>query len=165
MAAGTQQEDVAGDPPRDYSGIGGGPAVSPKAEPRAEPPVTDDPGNEREQEWYEDEDDEWFTPHQDLTDRRSSRRRRANANQGSHSSSFAKDDLIVKALKSIVNRQDLPSKPPMGKMPTFADSYRTFPRFRKDVEAFLGDFYARASERTRVAEMLYRANAQESREL
>ena len=41
----------------------------------------------------------------------------------------------------------------MGKMPTFNDSYRTFPRFRKDVEAFLGDFYVRASERTRVSEV------------
>ena len=41
----------------------------------------------------------------------------------------------------------------MGKMPTFCNSYRTFPCFRKDVEAFLGDFYARASEPTRVAEV------------
>ena len=41
----------------------------------------------------------------------------------------------------------------MGKMPTFWDSYRTFPRFCKDVEAFLGDFFARASERMRVAEV------------
>ena len=91
-------------------------------------------------------------PHQENTECRSSRRRHANADyQGSHSANRVKDELIVKALKAIVNRQDLPSKPPMGKMPTFGDSYRTFPRFHKDVEAFLGDFYACASERTHVS--------------
>ena len=84
--AGAQQEDVAGDPPRDYSGIGGRPAESPKAE----PPATDDPGYERE--WYEEDKDEWFTSHQENTDRRSSRRRHANADyQGSHSASHTKD--------------------------------------------------------------------------
>ena len=56
------------------------------------------------------------------------------------------DKLIIEALRAIANHQELPSKPPMGKMPTFGDSYTTFPRFRKDVEAFLGDFYAPASE-------------------
>ena len=135
VAAGAQQEDIAGDPPRDYSGIGGRAAESPKAEPQSEPPARDDAGYEREREWYEEEDeDEWFTPHQEnddrRSDRRSSRRRRANAdNQGSLSNSHAKDKLIIDALKSIVNRQDLPSKPPMGKFPSFNDSYRTFPRF------------------------------------
>ena len=98
MAAGTQQEDVAGDPLRDYSGIGGRPPELPKTEPRAEPPAADDPGNEREQEWYDEDEDEWFTPHQELTDHRSSRRRRAKADiQGSHSSNHAKDKLIIDA--------------------------------------------------------------------
>ena len=43
-AAGNQHEDVAGDPPRDYSGLGGGAAEPPKAE----PPAADDPGYEAE---------------------------------------------------------------------------------------------------------------------
>ena len=144
VAAGNQHEDVAGDPPRDYSGFGSA---------AAEPPAADDPGYEGERDGDKD-DDEWFTPHQENTKRRSSHRHHANADyQGSHSADRVKDDLIVKALKAIVNRQDLPSKPPMGNMPTFGDSYRTFPCFHKDVEAFLGDFYTCASERTHVSEI------------
>ena len=123
-AAGNQHEDVAGDPPRDYSGLGSGAAESPKAEPQAEPPVADDPGYKGERGRYEEEDDESFTPHQESTEHPSSRRHHANADyQGSHSANQVKDELIVKALKAIVNRQDLPSKTPMGKLPTFGDSY------------------------------------------
>ena len=75
--------------------------------------------------------------------------------------------MIIEALRAIANRQELPNKPPMSKMPTFGDSYRTFPRFGKDVEAFLGDFYARASEQTRVSEvkMFFRSDAQKGRKL
>ena len=47
-AACNQHDDVAGDPPSDYSGLGSGAAESPKAEPQAEPPVADDPGYEGE---------------------------------------------------------------------------------------------------------------------
>ena len=50
----------------------------------------------------------------------------------------------------------------MGKMPTFGDSYRTSPRFRKDVEAFLGDFYAPALERTGVSELKQKCFSQQT---
>ena len=140
-ATGNQRDNVAGDPPRDYSGFGGGTTELPKAE----PPAADDPGYEGER-GGDKEEDEWFTPHQENTEHCSSCPHRTNADyQGSHSVNCIKDDLIVQALKPIVSRQVLPSKPPMGKMPTFADSYRTFPRFRKDMEVFLGDFYTCAS--------------------
>ena len=78
----------------------------------------------------------------------SSRRHHYSAynNQGSHSINCTCDDLLIQAPKSIINCQDQPSKPPMGKMPAFLDSYRTFPRFRKDLEVFLGDFFACTSE-------------------
>ena len=129
MAAGAQQEDVAGDPPSDYSGIGGRPAESLKAE----PPATDDPWYEREREWFEEDEDEWFTPHQENTDRRC---RHANVDyQGSHSASHTKDKLIIDALRSIANRQELPSKPPWARcqpslIPTerFRASARTWKR-------------------------------------
>ena len=111
---------MAGEPPRDYSGL----CSSATEPPKTEPPAADDPGYEGERGGYEEEDDEWFMPHQENTEHRSSCRRHANADyQESHSANRVKDELIVKALKAIVNRQDLPSKPPMGKMPTFGDSY------------------------------------------
>ena len=55
-AAGAQQEDVAGDAPRDYSGRA-------TKLPKAETPAADDPGYEREvykeRGWCDEEEDEW----------------------------------------------------------------------------------------------------------
>ena len=118
------------------------------APPKAEPPEVDDPGYEEGRVGDEEEEqEEWFMPHQENTEHHSSHLHRTNADYlGSHSVNHARDDMLILALKSIVNLQDQPSKPPMGKMPVFLDSYRTFPRFRKDLEVFLGDFYAWASE-------------------
>ena len=48
-AAGAQREDMAGEPLRDYSGVGGNAAEPPKAE----PPAAEDPGYERERDGYE----------------------------------------------------------------------------------------------------------------
>ena len=47
-AAGAQHEDVAGEPLRDYSGLGGNAPEPPKAEQQAEPSAGDDPGYEGE---------------------------------------------------------------------------------------------------------------------
>ena len=57
---------------------------------------------------------------------------------------------ILRAFTRLADRFDQPARPAPPTVPRFTDSYRNWPRFRKDIEAYLGDFYARADERVRV---------------
>ena len=94
----------------------------------------------------------------------SSRRRHANADyQGSHSASRVKDELIIKALKAIANRQELPSKPPMDKMPTFwrlLSNLSTLPQGRGSFpRGFLRPRIGANAHFRSEAEMLYLSDA------
>ena len=50
----------------------------------------------------------------------------------------------------LADRFDQPTRPAPPAVPRFTDSYRNWPQFHKDIEAYLSDFYARADERVRV---------------
>ena len=128
--------------------------MPPKAEPQPKQDAADNHGFEEEWDGEGEQEDEWFLPHQENTEDRSSHGHGYFVdNQGSNTFNRTCNNLLILALNSIVSRQDAPLKAPMGKMPVFLDSYRTFPRFPKDQEVFLGDFYAFASEGTPVSEV------------
>ena len=57
---------------------------------------------------------------------------------------------ILNAFNSLVNRFDQPERHAPPAVPKFMDSYRSWPRFRKDIEAYLRDFFARADEPVKV---------------
>ena len=57
------------------------------------------------------------------------------------------DMAILRAFTRLADRFDQPARPAPPTVPRFTDSYRNWPRFRKDIEAYLGDFYATADER------------------
>ena len=61
-----------------------------------------------------------------------------------------RDMAILTALNRLADRFDQPTRPAPPTVPRFTDSYRNWPRFRQDIEAYLSDFYARADERVRV---------------
>ena len=50
----------------------------------------------------------------------------------------------------MANRFDQPKRHAPPAVPKFMDSYRSWPQFRKDIEAYLRDFFARADERVKV---------------
>ena len=58
-----------------------------------------------------------------------------------------RDMAILRAFTRLADRFDQPARPAPPTVPRFTDSYRNWPRFRKDIEAYLGDFYARADKR------------------
>ena len=57
---------------------------------------------------------------------------------------------ILNAFNSLANRFDQPERHAPPAVPKFMDSYRSWPGFRKDIEAYLRDFFARADERVKV---------------
>ena len=54
------------------------------------------------------------------------------------------------AFNRLADRFDQPARPAPRTVPRFTDSYRNWPQFRMDIEAYLCDFYARADEHVRV---------------
>ena len=59
-------------------------------------------------------------------------------------------DAIVDVLSALTKRFEKPSRPPPPPIPTFKDSYKDFPRFRANLQAYLKEFYSTAPERVRV---------------
>ena len=57
---------------------------------------------------------------------------------------------ILNSFNSLANRFDQPERHAPPAVPKFMDSYRSWPRFRKDIEAYLRDFFARADEHVKV---------------
>ena len=58
----------------------------------------------------------------------------------------ARDMAILREFSKLADRFDQPARPAPPTVPRFTDSYRNWPRFGKDIEAYHGDFYARADE-------------------
>ena len=58
--------------------------------------------------------------------------------------------MIVEVLSALAKRFEKPSRPPPPPIPTFKDSFKEFPRFKKDLKAYLKEFYATAPERVKV---------------
>ena len=50
----------------------------------------------------------------------------------------------------MAKRFEKPSRPPPPPIPTFKDSFKEFPRFKKDLKAYLNEFYSTAPERVKV---------------
>ena len=50
-----------------------------------------------------------------------------------------RDMAILRAFTKLADRFDQPARAALPAVPRFTDSYRNWPRFRKDIEAYLGD--------------------------
>ena len=59
-------------------------------------------------------------------------------------------NAIVEVLSALAKRFEKPSRPPPPPIPTFKDSFKEFPRFKKDLKAYLKEFYLTAPERVKV---------------
>ena len=62
----------------------------------------------------------------------------------------AQGTAIVFVLSALAKRFEKPSRPPPPSIPTFKDSVKEFPRFKKDLKAYLKEFYSTAPERVKV---------------
>ena len=58
--------------------------------------------------------------------------------------------MIVDALTNLAKHFEKPSRPPLPAIPLFKDTYKEFPRFKKDLKSYLKEYYSSSEECVKV---------------